>query len=52
MKLDPSVEPCSVTVSLRAPQPPGIFRVTSVTVAAAPRSTWTHCGNALFADSQ
>src|SRR6266536_885454 len=52
-KLEPLVLPCTASVSVRVPQPgTGTFRTTLVTLTEAPRSTWSHCGNALLALSQ
>ena len=49
---DPSAEALTVSVSLRAPHAAGSCSTTLVTDRAEPRSTWTHCGNALLALSQ
>jgi hypothetical protein len=48
----PSTEPCTDRVWVRAPQDAGSFKVTRPTCCADPRSTCTHCGNALLALSQ
>ncbi|MNW54752.1 hypothetical protein D3C74_323690 [compost metagenome] len=49
---EPSVLDWSVMVWVRAPQPAGSLSTRSSTVAADPRSTCAHWGNAPFADSQ
>ena len=52
-KLEPLVLPWIASVSVRVPQPDtGTFRTTLVTLTDAPRSTWSHCGNALLVLSQ
>src|SRR5947207_3275853 len=53
VKLVPLVLPCTARVSVRVPQlATGTFSTTLVTLTDAPRSTWSHCGNALLALSQ
>ncbi len=53
LKLVPSVLPWTASVSVRAAQPAtGSFSTTWLTATDAPRSTCSHCGNALFALSQ
>ena len=49
---EPLVLPCIDSVCVRVPQPGGSFSTTRLTVAAAPRSTCSHCGNALLTLSQ
>src|SRR2546423_6615287 len=52
-KLVPSVLPRTARVCVRVPQPDtGTFSTTLVTATDAPRSTCSHCGNALFVLSQ
>src|SRR4030095_12878489 len=52
VKFDPVVLPCTASVSVRAAQAEGIFRITLFTCTDAPRSTCSHCGKALFTLSQ
>jgi hypothetical protein len=48
-----SVLPPTDSVWVRVPQPdPGSLSTTLFTLTDAPRSTWSHCGKALFALSQ
>ncbi len=49
---EPVVLPCTVSVWVRVPQPVGSFSTTRLTPTEAPRSTWSHCGNALLVLSQ
>ena len=50
--VEPFVLPCTVIVWVRAPQPDGSRSTSRLTLVAAPRSAWIHCGNALFGLSQ
>ena len=54
LKVEPLVLPCTDSVWVRVAQAAGggSFSTTRLTVVAAPRSTCTHCGNALLALSQ
>lgn len=52
LNVDPLVLPCTVSVWVRAPQPAGSLSTSRSTVIVAPRSTWIHCGKALFGLSQ
>src|SRR3954447_1862879 len=52
LKVTPSALPRTDSVSSRAPQAAGSCSTTRLTLWAEPRSTWTHCGNALLALSQ
>src|SRR5690349_19977851 len=49
---EPLVLPTTSMVWLRAPHEVGSCRTTLLMLCAEPRSTWTHCGNALLALSQ
>ena len=53
-KVPPSRLPCTDRVCTRVPQAlaGGTRSVTLPTLVEAPRSTWSHCGNALLALSQ
>jgi hypothetical protein len=44
--------PCTDSVCVRASHAGGSRSATWSMATAAPRSTWTHCGNALLALSQ
>src|SRR6185503_16721454 len=52
LKLTPSVLPRMDSVWSRAPQPAGSWSTIRLALWAEPRSTCTHCGNALFWLSQ
>ena len=53
LKLVPSVLPCTLKVSVRAPQfAAGSLSTSWATSVGAPRSACTHCGNWLFVLSQ
>ncbi len=45
-KLVPFVLPCTVSVSVRWPQPSGSLSTTWSMLTVLPRSTWPHCGRA------
>src|SRR6188474_3056256 len=52
LKFTPSVLPRMDSVWFRAPQPAGSWSTIRLALWAEPRSTCTHCGNALFWLSQ
>src|SRR5438034_290224 len=51
-RLVPSVLPWIDSVCVRTPHDGGSLSTSWSTAVAVPRSTWTHCGNALFVPSQ
>src|SRR4051794_14716009 len=44
--------PCTLRAWLRPPQAAGLLNTTLLMLNDEPRSTWAHCGNALFTLSQ
>ena len=53
VNVDPLVEPCTLSVWVRAPQPEvGVLSTTRFTLTDAARSTCRCCGKALFTLSQ
>jgi hypothetical protein len=54
VKVDPLVLPCTVSVWVRVCHAAagGSLRTAWLTLTAEPRSTWSHCGNALLLLSQ
>ncbi|QYC39132.1 hypothetical protein Nocox_07535 [Nonomuraea coxensis DSM 45129] len=52
VNVEPFALPWTVSVCVRLGQPAGSLSTSRLTLALVPRSTWIHCGKALFADSQ